>query len=89
MKELKFETGLVEMTVNGGRVIRFNPADVGFMDTLYTLLGKIEAIEAETRKKQDKTEDLAKLFDRSRSSDKRMREAVDSVSAPRCSPASG
>lgn len=79
MKELKFETGLVEMAVNGGRVIRFNPADVGFMDTLYTLLGKIEAIEAETRKKQDKTEDLAKLFDRSRSSDKRMREAVDSV----------
>ena len=79
MKELKFETGLVEMADNGGRVIRFNPADVGFMDTLYTLLGKIEAIEAETRKKQDKTEDLAKLFDRSRSSDKRMREAVDSV----------
>lgn len=79
MKELKFETGLVEMAVNGGRVIRFNPADVGFMDTLYALLGKIEAIEAETRKKQDKTEDLAKLFDRSRSSDKRMREAVDSV----------
>jgi len=79
MKELKFETGLVEMAVNGGRVIRFNPADVGFMDTLYTLLGKIEAIEAETRKKQDKTEDLAKLFDHSRSSDKRMREAVDSV----------
>ena len=79
MKELKFETGLVEMAVNGGRVIRFNPADVGFMDTLYALLGKIEAIEAETRKKQDKTEDLAKLFDRSRSSDKRMREAVGSV----------
>lgn len=79
MKELKFETGLVEMAVNGGRVIRFNPADVGFMDTLYSLLAKIEAIEAETRKKQDKGDDLAKLFDRSRASDKRMRDAVDSV----------
>lgn len=79
MKELNFETGLVEMAVNGGRVIRFNPADVGFMDTLYGLLGKIESIEAEARKKQDKTDDLAKLFDRSRASDKRMRDAVDSV----------
>lgn len=79
MKELNFETGLVEMAVNGGHVIRFNPADIGFMDTLYNLLGKIESIEAETKKKQDKTDDPAKLFDRSRASDKQMRDAVDSV----------
>lgn len=79
MKELNFETGLVEMKVNGGRVIRFNPADLGFMDTLYSMLGKIESIEAETKKKQDKTDDPAKLFDRSRASDKQMRAAVDSV----------
>ena len=79
MKELRFETGLAEMTVNGGRVIRFNPSDVGFMDPLYTLLGKIEAIEAEANKKQAKTDELGRLFDLSRSSDRRMRDAVDSV----------
>lgn len=79
MKELNFATGLTEMAVNGGRVIRFNPADIGFLDTLYGLLGKIEVIEAETEKMRGKTDDLAKLFDRTRSSDKRMREAVDSV----------
>lgn len=79
MKELKFETGLAEMQVNGGRIIRFNPADIGFMDTLFTLLGKIEAIETETEKKRDKTDDLAKRFDYARASDKRMREAVDAV----------
>ena len=79
MKELNFETGLVEMAVNGGRVIRFNPADIGFLDTLYGLLGKIESIEAETKKKQERADDMAKLFDHSRASDKRMREAVDSV----------
>lgn len=79
MKELTFETGLVEMSVNGGRSIRFNPADIGFMDTIFTLLGKIEAIESETEKKQAKTDDLAKLFDHSRASDRRMREAVDGV----------
>lgn len=79
MKELNFDTGLVEMTVNGGRVIRFNPADIGFCDLLYNLLGKIEAIDAETRKKQEKTDDMAKNFDRFRACDKRMREAVDAV----------
>ena len=79
MKELNFETGLVEMSVNGGRTIRFNPADIGFLDALYGLLCKIEAIESETKKKQGRTDDPAKLFDRFRASDKRMRDAVDSM----------
>lgn len=79
MKELKFETGVVEMAVNGGRVIQFNPSDIGFVDTLYGLLGKIEAIDADMAKKKGKADDPAKLFDCARASDKRMREAVDSV----------
>lgn len=79
MKELKFETGIVELSVNGGRTIRFNPADLGFAETLYGLIGKIEAIDADTAKKKEKTNDPAKIFDYARSSDKRMREAVDSV----------
>lgn len=79
MEGINFSTGIVEMPVNGGRVIRFNPADPGFLETLYELLGKIEAIEADTRKKKEKGDDLGKLFDRSRASDKRMRDAVDSV----------
>ena len=79
MPEIRFSTGVVEMPVNGGRAIRFNPADIGFADTLYSLVAKIDAIDADTRKKQESDSDLAKTFDRMRSSDKRMREAVDSV----------
>ena len=79
MKELNFSTGVVEMAVNGGRTIRFNPADVGFLENLYCLLGKIEAIGAEGKKKQDKTDDPAKLFDYAKSSEKRMRAEVDSM----------
>lgn len=79
MKELTFDTGVVEMSINGGRVIRFNPADIGFLETLYGLIGKIEAIDAETAKKKGKSDDPAKLFDYSRAADKRMREAVDAV----------
>ena len=79
MKELNFETGLVEMAVNGGRTVRFNPADIGFLETVYGLLAKLETIEKEMEKKRAKTDDLAKLFDHSRNGDKRMREAVDSI----------
>lgn len=54
MEGINFSTGVVEMPVNGGRTIRFNPADPGFLTTLYELLGKIETIEADTKKKQGK-----------------------------------
>jgi hypothetical protein len=79
MEELIFATGVVEMKVNGGRIIRFNPADVGFLDTLYSLLGKLEAIQQDEDKKKEKTDDPSKFFDYARLCDKRMRDAVDSV----------
>lgn len=79
MRELNFETGLEEMAVNGGRVVRFNPSDVGFLETLYGLIAKMESIWAEMEKKRAKTDDLAALFDRSKSCDQKMRDAIDSV----------
>lgn len=79
MADITFSTGIIEAPVNGGRTIRFNPADVGFMETLYSLMAKVEDIESESRKKREKTDDPAKVFDYFRSSDKRMREAVDAV----------
>lgn len=79
MPEIRFSTGVVEIPVNGGRAIRFNPVDVGFLDTLYGLLAKVDMIDKETAKKREKTEDLSKVFDYMRASDKRMREAVDAV----------
>lgn len=79
MEELNFETGLVEFSVNGGRSIRFNPSDVGFIENLYELIAKIDAISADMAKKKDKADDPAKLFDIVRGGDKRMRDAVDSL----------
>ena len=79
MDEIRFATGVVEMPVNGGRAIRFNPADIGFLDTLYSLLGKLDAINSDEDKKRARTDDPAKFFDYARLCDRRMREAVDSV----------
>lgn len=79
MAEIYFSTGVVEMSVNGKRTIKFNPSDVGFIETLYSLMAKVEEIETESQKKREKTDDPAKVFDYFRASDKRMREAVDAV----------
>lgn len=80
MENLEFSTGLVEMSVNGGRTVRFNPSDLGFVETLYNLIAKVDAIQADFSQKKDKiTDDPARFFDLSRQSDKRMREAVDAV----------
>lgn len=79
MPEITFSTGVIEVPVNGKRNIRFNPSDIGFLDTLYSMVAKVEEIEKEDKKKRNKTEDPAKIFEYYRSSDKRMKDVVDSV----------
>lgn len=79
MLELNFDTGVVEMSVLGKRTITFNPTDIGFMESLYSMMAKVESIESDVEKKREKTDDPAKFFDYHRLSDKREREAVDSV----------
>ena len=79
MEELNFDTGLKEIKINGGRIIRFNPADIGFLETLYGMIAKVSNIQEEKEKKRAKSDDIGKLFDYERVSEKRMREAVDSV----------
>lgn len=79
MADILFDTGVKEFQVNGVRTIRFNPADIGFAETLYSVIAKINAIDEETKKKRSGTNDYAKIFDYNRAEDKKMRDAVDSV----------
>lgn len=79
MADIVFSTGVVEMSVNGGRTIKFNPSDVGFAEVLFSLVSKIEDIDKKRQEKTEKCTDNAKAFDYYRASDKQMREAVDAV----------
>ena len=47
MRELNFDTGVVEYQVNGGSVIRFNPADTRFVEKLHKLFEKLGATQEE------------------------------------------
>ena len=79
MAEIVFDTGVQEFKVNGGRTIRFNPADIGFAETLYSVIAKVTDIDDERKRKTEKVQDYAKIFDYNRSADNRMRETVDAV----------
>lgn len=74
-----FESGLVELEVNdSGRIIRLNPADAGFAETLYDLVRQLNAIHKEkSAATKDAPED--EQFSLRRSEDAAMREAVDAI----------
>lgn len=77
MAEITFSTGVLEMSVNGVRTIKFNPADIGFAEKLYGLVAKIDEIEKRGEAKRSNTDDMAKVFEYYRASDKQMRQIVD------------
>lgn len=80
MEELNFALGVETFTVNGGRTISFNPGDEGFLEVLYGLIGKLDDLTGERRKKTEKAgENWAKRFEHAKSCDERMRAAVDDV----------
>lgn len=78
-ENMTVETGLIELSINGKRTIHINPVDTGFIETLYGLASKLEAIHKEKAAAAEAEEDAAARFDISRAEDKEMREAVDSV----------
>lgn len=79
MPEIKFETGLLTYEVNGGRTIQFNPADQGFIETVYNLAAKLSSIYEERDKKVKETEEFSERFDISREAESEARSAVDAV----------
>ena len=75
---IKFETGLVEMSVNDVRTIQFNPSDVGFAQDLYGLASKLGNIQKEKAAEFEAVkDDTAAYFDISKAEDQEMRRAVD------------
>ena len=79
MAELKFETGIVTFTVNGGYDISFNPADPVFAEKLFSTFEELDkrkdAYEAEAKKNANKKE----IFELARKLDAEMRELIDGV----------
>lgn len=74
MRELNFDTGLTEYQVNGGAVIRFNPADTEFVKGLHHLFEELGQ-----EQEQSAGEDVFAAIDRR---DAAMRQKIDGLFGP-------
>ncbi len=80
MKELNFDTGVVEYRVNGGHVIRFNPADNRFVERLFVVFDRLSHLQEEGEQTNAlQSGDGAKLFAAINARDAEMRRDIDSV----------
>ena len=65
MRELNFDSGIVEYRVNGKATLSFNRSDPTLYNRMQELNGKLAAIDSDLKKEKDAAEDglaLVKLF---------------------------
>lgn len=75
MGNLNFNNGLQTYTVNGTTQLSFNPTDINFCNSVFSLADQFEKI----RDRNSEIEDSEDVYKALRDSDSEMRKAVDSV----------
>lgn len=79
MKELNFETGLVEFDLNGKATVSFNPTDSNFIERLYATFEELDRKQEQYKADIEKMADKRKIFDYARERDAEMRGMLDDV----------
>lgn len=83
MPDLRFDTGLVEYSINGVNVT-FNPTDGAFVERVYNAFDMLDKKQEEYTAGLDATND-SQIFDAARKLDQEMRSAIDKIfSRPIC-----
>lgn len=77
MKEIIFDTGIVEYKINGGYVIRFNPTDSNFAERLYLAFDDLDKKQEAYR--GENVSDGKEAFRVNRARDNEMRKTIDGV----------
>lgn len=73
MGTLNFQTGRKTYTVNGGCEISFDPADIGFVNRLFDLFGKLE------KQRDEQPQNPEDIFTYAARRDKELRVEVDAL----------
>jgi hypothetical protein len=79
MKELQFDTGIVNYRVNGTCEISFNPGDISFAKKLFDLFERLTAQQDSAEKDNEQEIDGLKLFEMTEKRDAEMRQDIDSI----------
>lgn len=81
MKELNFETGLVEYRVNGNAVVRFNPTDSNFVKRLFDAYETLDSKQEFYKKRVETIADKREVFIFAKEQDEEMRGIIDGLFA--------
>lgn len=77
MKEIVFDTGVVEYEINGAYTIRFNPTDSNFAERLYLAFDELDKKQDAYR--DENISDGKEAFRVNRARDNEMRKTIDGV----------
>ena len=78
MKNLSFDTGLVEYRLNDKVSVCFNPTDVVFLEKLSSALEKLDALQEELNAARGSLSE-ADIFPFAKAQDKKMRTVLDAL----------
>ena len=90
MRELNFETGLVEFSLNNKCSVIFNPTDVAFVEKLFHTFDELDKKQEGYKSRVEKTANNAEVFEICRVMDAEMRDMINSLfDADICAPVFG
>lgn len=79
MKELNFETGLVEYKINGDATVCFNPTDSNFVKRLFDAYETLDSKQEFYKKRVDTMADKKEVFAFAKEQDEEMRGIIDDL----------
>ena len=79
MKELRFDTGLVEYKLNDAVVVTFNPTDAAFVERLFNTFDALDKADEARMDEAEHTANAREIFDLARKRDVEMRGMIDDV----------
>lgn len=79
MKELNFETGLVEYKINGGTTVRFNPTDSNFVKRLFAAYETLDGKQDFYKRRVETMADKREVFVFAKEQDEEMRGIIDGL----------
>lgn len=79
MKEIVFNTGVVEYNLNGKCSVCFNPTDTVFVKRIYDVFNALDEVQEKYKAAIEKMADKTEIFSISRKMDAEMRGMIDDV----------
>lgn len=79
MKEIVFNTGVVEYNLNGKCSVCFNPTDTTFVKRIYDVFNALDEAQEKHKATIEKMADKSEIFGVSKAMDAEMRGMIDNV----------